>query len=246
MKRKTLPDYIEVPKLRKLFRVIDRPMYAIAFAICFFCGLRATETCKLKKSDVNLEQKRLKVVNGKNSKDRFVPIPVAIIRPLGMWMKYSGNSSYLFPSRSNSYSRKENNHIQRNELRRRFNEYSYLAEINDVIRRDAKGRKMHRYYVHSLRHSYATYLLEHGANIREVQELLGHADINSTMIYTHITMKNKMKAVNTAFNQIMENKSKPVEENPSNIRIVLKKRLASGEISLKEYDEIIRRLDEEV
>jgi len=245
MKRKTLPDYLDVPKLRKLFRVIDHPLYAVAYALCFFCGLRASEACSLKKSDVDLTHNRLKVVNGKNGKDRFVPIPLTIIRPLGMWMKHSGNSAYLFPSRTNSYAKKENAHIQRNGLRRKFNEYSYDAGINEVVYRDAKGRSMHRYYVHSLRHSYATYLLEHGANIREVQELLGHSDIMSTMIYTHVTMQGKINAVNVAFNQIMDKKEKEVEVNPINIRVVLKKRLANGEIMLKEYDEIIKRLEEE-
>lgn len=244
MKRKRLPDYLDVPKLRKLFKAIDNPIYAVAFAICFFCGLRVSEACSLKKSDLNLEQRRLKVVNGKNGKDRFIPIPAAIIRPLGMWMKHTGNSSYVFPSRSNAYATIENKHIQRNELRRRFNSYSYKAEINEVVGKDAKGRNKHRYYVHSLRHSYATYLLEHGANLREVQELLGHADIGTTMIYTHITMQNKIGAVNAAFDQILEKKQSI--EPPSNMRIVLKKRLAAGEISLKEYDEIMKRLDVEV
>lgn len=246
MRRKTLPDYLDVPKLRKLFRVVDNPMYAIAFALCFFCGLRASEACKLKKSDIDLEHNRLKVINGKNGKDRFVPIPAAIIRPLGMWIKHSGNSTYIFPSRSNSYSTRKNEHLQRNALRKEFHKYSYKAGINEVVRQDAKGRNMHHYYVHSLRHSYATYLLEHGANLREVQELLGHSDITSTMVYTHVTMQGKMNAVNIAFNQIMEKKEKEAEVDPSNMRVALKKRLAAGEISLKEYDEIMKRLDEEV
>ncbi len=245
MKRKRLPDYLDVPKLRKLFKAIDRPIYAVAFALCFFCGLRVSEACALKKSDISLEQKRLKVVDGKNSKDRFVPIPAAIIRPLGMWMKHTGNTPYLFPSRINSYATIEIKHIQRNELRRRFNAYSYKAGINEVVDKNALGKNKHKFCVHSLRHSYATYLLEHGANLREVQELLGHADISTTMIYTHITMQNKMNAVNTAFDQIMEKKTAQAEP-PSNMRIVLKKRLAAGEISLKEYDEIMKRLDEEV
>lgn len=246
MRRKTLPDYLDVPKLRKLMKAIDNPLYAVAFAICFFCGLRASEACKLKKSDINLDQRKLKVVDGKNSKDRFVPIPLSIIRPLGMWIKYSGNSSYLFPSRTNSYSTRKNEHIQRNELRRQFHNYSYVAGINEPIRKNARGQNMHHYYVHSLRHSYATYLLEHGANLREVQELLGHSDISSTMIYTHITMQNKMNAVNTAFDQILEKKTKVAEENPTNMRVLIKKRLANGEITLKEYDEIMKRLDMEV
>lgn len=242
MKRQILPDYLDVPKLRRLFKVVDNPLYAVAYALCFFCGLRASEAAGLKKTDVNLEQKKLKVVNGKNSKDRFIPLPAAIIRPLGMWMKHTGNSPYLFPSRSNAYAQKTNTHIQRNELRRRFNKYSYVAGINEVLRKDSKGRDRHKYYVHSLRHSYATYLLEHGANLREVQELLGHSDISTTMIYTHVTMQNKMNAVNTAFDQIMEKKT-PVPPDSPNMIMLLKKRLAAGEISLKEYDEIIKRLD---
>jgi len=243
MRRKRLPDYMDVPKLRKLFNVIDDPKYAVALAICFFCGLRASEACRLKKIDINLELRKLKVVQGKNSKDRFVPIPIQLIRPLGMWMKFSGNSPYIFPSRSNSYSSRPNSHLQRNALGKAFNKYSIKANINDVVRKNVRGMRMYRFYTHTLRHSYATYLLEHGTNLREVQELLGHSDISSTMIYTHVTMKNKMNAVNIAFDQIMEKKQ--VEEKSSNIRITLKKRLANGEITLKEYDEIMKRLEEE-
>lgn len=60
MKRQILPDYLDAPKLRRLFRVIDNPLYAVAYALCFFCGLRASEATNLKKTDVNLEQKKLK------------------------------------------------------------------------------------------------------------------------------------------------------------------------------------------
>ena len=54
MKRQILPDYLDVPKLRRLFKVIDNPLYAVAYALCFFCGLRASEASNLKKTDVNL------------------------------------------------------------------------------------------------------------------------------------------------------------------------------------------------
>lgn len=245
MKRKTLPDYMEAGKLRKLFAVIDDPKYAIAFAISFFCGLRASEVCSLRKCDISLEMKRLKVVDGKNGKDRFVPIPAALIRPLGMWMKHSGDLPYLLPTRSNSYDSVPHSHLERNALRKMFNHYSCRAGINESVYKNARGMNRYRYYVHSLRHSYATYLLEHGANIREVQELLGHSDISSTMIYTHITMKNKVNVVNAAFDQIMEKKNAVIVENPTSIRAVLRRRLANGEITVKEYDEIMKRLDEE-
>ena len=141
--------------------------------VLFSCGLRVSELVNLRFSDVSLNDKFLRIV-GKGSKERLVPISDAALREIQLWlfdrnlMKVKpGEQEYVFLNRRGA-------HLTR-------------TMILIMIKRTAEGAGITKTVSpHTLRHSFATALLKGGANLRAIQEMLGHENIKTTQIYTHI------------------------------------------------------------
>lgn len=195
-----IPDVLDPLMLEKLFRAIDNVNKFVACLIGFFCGLRISEVCNLKIGDINLNNMVLKVVQGKNSKDRLVPIPEQLRETIKCYIRLI-EGDYMFPSRL-----AKSNHITPDELRRYFRwllkkvGYDYLDYVNK------SGRKRLKYRFHTLRHSYATYLFNNGTDIRDIQALLGHSNIQATEIYTHVSYERKKDVVEKVFSNVKEEK----------------------------------------
>lgn len=174
---KRLPIYATKSEIDKLMSIFDDEIpeellnHAILETI-YGLGLRVSECCNLKTNQVNLDDGFVKVL-GKGNKERIVPIPANTltimkkyfmnIRPI--WLKKSINSFYI-----NKFGRKI------------YSEYVEKMLKNSIIKAGINKNLT----PHKLRHSYATHLLEGGADLRVIQELLGHADISTTEIYTHV------------------------------------------------------------
>ena len=150
-------------------RVIMETMYR--------AGLRVSEVCNLTIDDVDLEQGFFYVQQSKNKKDRFVPLEDGLIMWCKLWEAAKPDSKYFFCT------------LKGGKLSDRYiRKACYLkSRKSGVYISDNKQTKP--VHPHVLRHCFATELLEEGFNIREVQELLGHASINTTMIYTHVRPK---------------------------------------------------------
>ncbi len=138
----------------------------------FSCGLRVSELCQLKFSDISIEDKYLHI-HGKGNKHRLVPISESAISELEIYLSYprnciqKGQEDFVFLS-------KRGKAISRNMVFLIIKEAVAAAGIDKSIS------------PHSLRHSFATALLEGGANLQAIQMMLGHEDIATTEIYTHI------------------------------------------------------------
>lgn len=141
--------------------------------VLYGCGLRASEACGLDVGDVSLEEGFLKV-RGKGGKERVVPIAGAAERAL---------RAYLDDGRRRLAARKASRAVFLNLRGGRLTRQSVHAIVS------ACGRKvgMESLHPHTLRHSFATHLLEGGADLRVIQEMLGHADISTTQVYTHVS-----------------------------------------------------------
>lgn len=174
---KRLPIYATKNEIKEIMDTFDDENQEDIFKHCILetiygLGLRVSEACELKVSQVNLTDGFANII-GKGNKERLVPIPKETVeimklyfynvRPL--WLK--GSSNYFF---INKHSRKI------------YSKYVQLL-IGNVLRE--LGIKKH-ITPHKLRHSYATHLLQGGADLRVIQELLGHSDISTTEIYTHV------------------------------------------------------------
>ncbi len=152
--------------------------YAL-FELIYSCGLRVSEAINLNKEDIFLKKGVIKVV-GKGAKERFVPLGGVAVDALDNYLKKSRpnilkghiDSNYLFlGNRGNRLTRQ--------------GAWKKLKKIRDISGIDTK--------IHTLRHSCATHLLKNGTDIRVVQQLLGHSDISTTQIYTHIDVEDLEK-----------------------------------------------------
>jgi len=149
-------------------------------------GMRVSEAVNLKKDNVNLDVGFLRCI-GKGNKERVIPLGKKAIHSIERYLESSRPkllreqkaSEFLFLNRSGA-------RISRQSLWKIIKQYARKAKIRKVIK------------PHTLRHSFATHLLERGADLRSVQEMLGHSDISTTQIYTHIN-KDRLKSVHKMF-----------------------------------------------
>ena len=148
----------------------DRAMIEMLYS----CGLRVSELCSLKMSDLYLEEGFLRVT-GKGNKQRLVPISPRAIKELDLWFAERrmltpkpGEEDYVF------ISHQRRKHLSRITVFHNIKEYCAMAGITKTIS------------PHTFRHTFATHLLEGGANLRAIQAMLGHESISTTEIYTHI------------------------------------------------------------
>jgi integrase/recombinase XerD len=166
---KRLPVVLSPDEVLTILKQIKHPIYRMALTIIYACGLRISEGVCLTEADIDGKRKLLKV-HGKGSKDRYVPLPARCLDLLREYYKTHGTcSGFLFPHKDG--------HVNKDVLQRAFKEGLRQSRIKKTAT------------PHTLRHSYATHLLENGEDIRVIKDLLGHNSIVTTDIYTHVTGK---------------------------------------------------------
>lgn len=184
-----LPIYASVQDLKVLFDSFsnsDIDIYHKTILLTLYsCGLRVSELCSLKRNDVHLSEKILKVT-GKGDKERIIPIVDACVQQMEL---------YLNLVRKN---------WQKKTLPNFFiNQYGRVLTrqyVHNLIKKKCEECKLNpNLSAHSFRHSFASHLLDGNADLRIVQELLGHSDIQTTQIYTHIQNKRLVNAYDNAF-----------------------------------------------
>ena len=148
-------------------------------------GMRVSESTNLKVNNVNLDIGFLRCI-GKGNKERIIPLGKKAIHSINRYLEFSRPhflknkaSEFLFVNRSG-------NKLSRQSIWKLIKQYAKEAKIKKLVK------------VHTLRHSFATHLLERGADLRSVQEMLGHSNISTTQIYTHID-KERLKTVHKMF-----------------------------------------------
>lgn len=176
--RNHLPDVLSTEEVDLLEASIDlsKPegqRNKAIIEVLFSCGLRVSELVNLKLSDLFIEEKYVRVM-GKGSKERLIPISTKAIKELQYWFRdrnlmniQPGEQDYVFLNRRGA-------HLTRTMILIMIKQQAVLAGIKKTIS------------PHTLRHSFATSLLEGGADLRAIQVMLGHEDIGTTEIYTHI------------------------------------------------------------
>ncbi|MDH4261898.1 MAG: site-specific tyrosine recombinase XerD [Spirochaetia bacterium] len=181
-----LPDFLTQDEVKKLFTVFNKSndlelRDMTMFEILYSAGLRISEACNLKITDLDLDNMLINV-KGKGGRERLVPFGEIAAELLNAYIgtirdRIMGerNSEYVFIS-------KKGGSINRKSAWRLLKRYIDRAGIKKNIT------------PHTLRHSFATHLLQNNADLRSVQELLGHIDISTTQIYTHVVSKELEKA----------------------------------------------------
>jgi integrase len=151
----------------------------------YSCGLRLQEALFLQVSDIDSERKLIHIHRGKGAKDRYVPLPDSTLNLLRRYWVTHRNSKLIFPAlgRGHNLGPSSKNPMAIDSVQGAFRRAKFKAGITK-----------RRVSVHTLRHSYATHLLEAGVNIRVIQRYLGHTQLETTMVYLHLTRKGQEDA----------------------------------------------------
>ncbi|WP_299397636.1 tyrosine-type recombinase/integrase [uncultured Gelidibacter sp.] len=169
-KPSTLPKLLTQQEIKRLFRQVTNAKHLLALQLCYGMGLRVSEVVNLKLAHINSKDKIVLIAAGKGKKDRYVPLPTSVVPLLRAYYYEFKPKEYLLEGQyGGQYSKGSVQSVFRNAMQK--------ARINKSIG------------IHGLRHSYASHLLQTGTDIRIIQDLLGHHNIKTTMIYTHVTQK---------------------------------------------------------
>lgn len=174
---RSLPKVLSIDEVENLLSVIDtsKPLGIrddALFELIYSCGLRISEACGLLVSNVHFEE-QLILVHGKGDKERIIPFGDSAAEKLKKYMDEVRPSLVKGRNVPEVFVNYKGEPISRKGVWKKFQELEALSGVK------AK--------VHTLRHSFATHLLAGGADLRSVQELLGHSDLSTTTIYTHVT-----------------------------------------------------------
>lgn len=181
LSKKEVEDILEAPDKNGWMGIRDRAILELMYAT----GLRVSEVKDLKKANTNLEAKFVRCV-GKGGKERIVP--------LGRRAQ-DAVKEYLSAAREKTFKKSLDDHLFLSRLGRKISRQSLWKMIARYAREAGIKKTI---TPHTLRHSFATHLLEGGAELRGVQEMLGHADISTTQIYTHID-KERLRGIHKKF-----------------------------------------------
>lgn len=169
-KPSSLPKVIDTKDIQRLFDVIDNPKHKLMLQLCYGMGLRVSEVVKLKITDIDSKRMQVLIQNTKGKGSRYVNLPNAVLALLRSYYKQYKPKQFLFEGQyGGEYSIRSVQAVFKNAMRK--------AKINKAVG------------IHSLRHSYATHLLEHGTDMVFIQKLLGHKDIKTTLLYAKVGQK---------------------------------------------------------
>lgn len=172
-----LPVVLAVSEVRRLLAAVPALDHRVCLSTIYSCGLRLGEGLRLEVRDIDAERRLLHIRAGKGNQDRYVPLPQRTLLLLREQWKSHRHPVLLFPAKGHSGlgARTATEPTSRTTLQRAFR----LALEASGVKKAA--------HVHTLRHSYATHLLEQGENLRQIQVNLGHKSPNVTAVYTHLT-----------------------------------------------------------
>jgi len=184
--RQSLPEFLSIEEVNQLLRcpdttttvgIRDRAMIELMYS----CGLRVSELCGLRVSDLQAEAGCLRCI-GKGNKERLVPVGKQALE---------GVRTYLLSSRPKLLREDSSPYLFLNQKRHKMDRISFWKLLGDYGRKAGLRKTL---TPHMLRHSFATHLLDRGADLRSVQMMLGHSDISTTQIYTHV-VEERLKQV---------------------------------------------------
>ncbi|WP_016775852.1 tyrosine-type recombinase/integrase [Anaerophaga thermohalophila] len=165
---KALPEVFSQQEIRRILKAPKLLKHRVLFSLIYDCGLRISEVINLKITDVDFDRHQVHIRESKCKKDRYVPVSSIVLRGLTLYFETSGPREWLF-----------NGKIRGQQISRQGIRYAFRAAIRKAgIKKDV--------CIHTLRHTYATHLIEMGLDIMSVKKQLGHAQLRTTLMYLHI------------------------------------------------------------
>lgn len=192
-KEKRLPDVLSIDEVRQLIGAVRKLRYRTYFSTVYSLGLRRNEGLHLQVPDIDSARMLVHVHRGKGAKDRFVPLPARTLALLREYWVTHRNPVWLFPDigsdqhQAVSSDRPMSKDGVQHAMQRVVHQLGWRKAVS----------------IHTLRHSYATHLLEAGVNLRLIQQYLGHSSLQTTMVYLHLTTVSQEQAI-AVINKLME------------------------------------------
>jgi integrase/recombinase XerD len=183
-----LPQVFTMEQVQQLLSVIDNIKHKMIISLFYGSGLRMNELKNVRLSDIDSKSFQVKVVTGKGGKQRFTVLPKHLLEPLRQYYKMYRPAIYLFEGQKQGVP---------------MHERSIQHFIQRYITMIGLGGK--DYSAHTLRHSFATHLLDAGTDIHTIKELLGHSNLDTTIIYLHL-QQSKRAGIVSPFDAVMEKK----------------------------------------
>lgn len=172
-----LPNILSTLEVKKLLSSFKNEKHRTIFYLIYAGGMRISEVTHLRVTDIDASRNIIHIRQSKGAKDRDIPLSKKALEQLRIYYKLYKPTEYLFEGQ--------------------FGGMYSTSSIQTLFRKALKNCKIHKKAtVHTLRHSYATHLLESGTDLRIIQELLGHKSSKTTEIYTHVSQQTKQKIPN--------------------------------------------------
>jgi len=170
LKEQKLPTVLSVEEVQEMIRATTNLKHKTIIMLCYSAGLRLSELLNLRPTDVDSDRMQLSIKGGKGKKDRYTLLSEKLLPLLREYYKAYKPQEYLFEGPDGGH----------------YSERSIQTVVKDALQKASIKKKA---TVHTLRHSFATHLLENGTDLRYIQSLLGHSSSKTTEIYTHVTSK---------------------------------------------------------
>jgi len=196
-KEKKLPVVLSEEEVRRILACVRQLRFRACLTTIYSCGLRLGEGTDLQVRDIDSDRMRIHLRVAKGGKDRFVPLPALTLKLLRAYWKTHRNQIWIFPA-AQKHSGRGLATAQEPMPR-----YGVQAAFRSALKQSGVVKKAS---VHTLRHSWATHLLEAGVDLRHLQEWMGHNSPKTTAIYTHLTRTGDEKA-RACLHRVMSNLS---------------------------------------
>lgn len=192
-----LPSVLSRDEVDLIFSKVKQFRHYVFFFTVYSCGLRLMEGLCLEVSDIDAKRMMLHVHRGKGARNRYIPLPEQTLYLLRKYWLMHKNPRLIFPSLGRG-GQEQSGYNTESPTRR--------STVQQVFKRafDNTGIKKRSVSIHTLRHSYATHLLEGGVNLPTIQRYMGHSHINTTLMYLHLTKEGNLQAyqiINDMMNQ---------------------------------------------
>ena len=193
VENKTLPVVLSREEVDALLSAVRAMRFKTCLRLIYHCGLRVGEAVRIVPHHIHGQEEfpRLHVKNGKGGKDRFVPMAPAMVQELRQWWRTHGNRAWLFPSPGCGWADRT---LSLSQLMGQSQTFLSVSSVQMAYRLARAASAVNPCStVHTLRHSYATHLLEEGVSLRQISAYLGHESLDTTVIYTHLTALSEAK-----------------------------------------------------
>jgi integrase/recombinase XerD len=206
---KSLPEVLTIEQVHQIIDACTTLRMSVYFWTVYSLGLRMNEGLNLQIGDIDGQRMMVHIHRGKGAKDRYIPLPLSTLLALRRYWLTHQHPKFLFPADGRDHRGVSHGQMP-STATTPMSETAVQGAMKQITRQLNFGKKIS---THSLRHSYATHLLEAGISLRQIQQFLGHSSLQTTMIYLHLTHTaavDALRVINELFRRPRKN---PPEEN---------------------------------